>query len=214
MSPVDDDLPEHAPRGQDAVTALTTLIGHARGGDRAAADALFSRVYLELHRLAKAQLRFHGQPGSTLDTTALVHEAYLRLATPAGLAAVDRAHFFNLAARVMRHVIVDFARRRDAERRGGGVIAINLESVREVADDEAVLSVEIMALDRALQGLERLGPDLARLVELRFFVGLPLPEIADILGRSERSLKRDWRRARAYLQAALTGKLTTPPAAG
>ena len=186
---------------------LTTLLAHARAGDAAASDALFGHVYNELHRLARGQLRFHGKPGATLDTTALVHEAYLRLATPAGLAAADRVHFFNLAARVMRNVIVDFARRRTAEKRGGGAVQLDLDSAGELAQGEVALGVELLALDRALAGLEATAPELGRLVELRFFAGLALPEIAELLGRSERSLKRDWRRAQAFLRATLDGGL-------
>ncbi len=184
---------------------LTRLISGARAGDSAAADELFSLVYRELHRLAQAQLRAHGRPGTTLDTTALVHEAYLRLSTPAGMAAEDRSHFFNLAARIMRHVIVDFARRRDAEHRGGGAIRVDVEAAGAVGRDDTSLSVELLALDAALRALESQAPELVRLIELRFFAGLPLPEVGEILGRSERSLKRDWRRARAFLRAALAG---------
>jgi RNA polymerase sigma factor (TIGR02999 family) len=191
--------------GLDGVD-LTSLLSEARGGDAEAAAALFARVYRELHQLAHIQLRAHGRPGATLDTTALVHEAYLRLATPAGLAAEDRHHFFNLAARVMRHVIVDFARRRDAEMRGGGVIRLGLEAADGVGAEDAALSVELIALDDALRELEDHSPELARLVELRFFAGLPLPEVGEILGRSSTSVKRDWRRARAFLLSALEGK--------
>jgi len=181
----------------------TVLLRLARGGDRAASDSLFARVYDQLHRLAHAQLAAHGSAGATLNTTVLVHEAYLRLAGPAGIAAEDRAHFFNLAARVMRHVIVDFARRRDADKRGGGAVKVELERARELAEPEASLTAELLALDAALAELEQGSPDLARLVELRFFAGLPLEEIAAVLGRSERSLKRDWRRARAFLLSRL-----------
>jgi RNA polymerase sigma factor (TIGR02999 family) len=187
---------------------LTTLLGNARSGDPAAASALFARVYDELHRLARRQLRAHGRPGATLDTTALVHEAYLRLATPAGLRAEDRAHFFNLAARVMRNIVVDFARRREADKRGGGAAKVDLEGADlEVAVVDDGLSVELLALENALQALEAASPDLAHLVELRFFAGLELGEIVEITGRSERSLKRDWQRARAFLQASLEGKI-------
>ena len=181
----------------------TALLDLARGGDRAASDSLFARVYDQLHRLAHAQLAAHGSAGATLNTTVLVHEAYLRLAGPAGIAAEDRAHFFNLAARVMRHVIVDFARRRDAVKRGGGAVKVELERVRDLAVPEPSLTAELLALDAALAELERGDPELARLVELRFFAGLPLEEIAAVLGRSERSLKRDWRRARAFLLSHL-----------
>ncbi len=181
----------------------TAQLGLARGGDRAASDSLFAPVYDQHHRLAHAQLAAHGSAGATLNTTVLVHEAYLRLAGPAGITAEDRAHFFNLAARVMRHVIVDFARRRDADKRGGGAVKVELERARELAEPETSLTAELLALDAALGELEQGSPDLARLVELRFFAGLPLEEIAAVLGRSERSLKRDWRRARAFLLSRL-----------
>ncbi len=183
-------------------------MARAREGSRPAADELFSRVYADLHRLAKAQLGAHGRPGPTLDTTALVHETYLRLA-PGGFSAEDRAHVFNLAARVMRHVIVDFARRRDAERRGSGEVRLELGAVARAGADDERLSADVLALDAALAELERASPELVRLVELRFFAGLLLEEIAEVVGRSERSLKRDWRRARAFLAA----RLAAPPPA-
>ena len=190
---------------------VTTLIAAARSGEKLASEALYERVYSELKRLAHVQLSVHGRPGQTLDTTALVHETYLRLAGPAGAAPADRAHFFNLAARVMRHVIVDFARRRDAEKRGGGVVPIELEeAAHRLADPGGTLSSEMLALDRALGELERASPELAHLVELRFFAGLSLEEIAPIVERSERSLKRDWRRAQAFLRAALEGRPLGP----
>ena len=190
---------------------VTTLIAAARGGEKRASEALYERVYSELKRLAHVQLSVHGRPGQTLDTTALVHETYLRLAGPAGAAPADRAHFFNLAARVMRHVIVDVARRRDADKRGGGVVPIELEeAAHRLADPGGTLSIEMLALDRALDELERASPELAHLVELRFFAGLALEEIAPIVERSERSLKRDWRRAQAFLRAALEGRTAAP----
>jgi RNA polymerase sigma factor (TIGR02999 family) len=188
---------------------VTVLLSRARAGDGAAADAIFSQLYDQLHRLARAQLTRRGRPGATLDTTALVHEAYLRLASPEALNAEDRAHFFNLAARVMRHVIVDFARRRDAGKRGGDIVKVGLDEAGELAQQEVTLPAELLALDRALSELERTSADLTRLIELRFFAGLPLEEIGAILGRSERSLKRDWRRARAFLLARLGGETLT-----
>jgi RNA polymerase sigma factor (TIGR02999 family) len=202
------------PQPPDGPTDVTALLGRARSGDRAAADALFARLYDQLHGLARAQLISRGRPGATLDTTALVHEAYLRLAEPAALTAEDRGHFFNLAARVMRHVIVDFARRRDADKRGGGARRVDLAEAGELADPDRGLSAELLALDGALAELERMSPDLGRLVELRFFAGLPLEEIALLTGRSERSLKRDWRRARAFLLARLGQGLAAAPATG
>jgi RNA polymerase sigma factor (TIGR02999 family) len=206
LAPRSDEAPSLAPRSD-----VTTLIAAARSGEARASEALYERVYSELKRLAHVQLSVHGRPGQTLDTTALVHETYLRLAGPAGAAPADRAHFFNLAARVMRHVIVDFARRRDAEKRGGGVVPIELEeAAHRLADPGGTLSIEMLALDRALHELERASPDLAHLVELRFFAGLALEEIAPIVDRSERSLKRDWRRAQAFLRAALEGRPLAP----
>jgi len=191
-------------------TELTALLAQAREGSRPAADELFSRVYADLRRLAKAQLGAHGRPGATLDTTALVHETYLRLAGPAGFSAEDRAHFFNLAARVMRHVIVDFARRRDAESRGSGGVRLDLGAAEQAGGEDERLSADILALDAALADLERTSPELARLVELRFFAGLQLEEVAALVGRSERSLKRDWRRARAFLAARLAAPAAEP----
>jgi RNA polymerase sigma factor (TIGR02999 family) len=170
-----------------------------------------THLYHELHRLAHVQLAAHGRAGATLNTTVLVHEAYLRLASSPGSDSPgigttgDKAYFFNLAARVMRHVIIDFARRRDADKRGGGAVKVSLEQAGDLAGPDGSLTAELLALDAALGELERGSPDLARLVELRFFAGLPLEEIATMLGRSERSLKRDWRRVRAFLIVRLGG---------
>ena len=185
---------------------ITRLLSAARGGDRAASDALFDSVYRELHRLAHIQLNSRGRPGDTLDTTALVHEAYLRLAQPAGLSAEDRAHFFNLAARVMRNVVVDYARRRDAAKRSGEIVSIEVGGPAEpVAEGDARLTGDILALDAALERLEAESPRLARLVELRFFAGLSFIEIGEVQGMTERTAKRDWRKARAFLLAELSG---------
>jgi len=187
---------------------ITRLLSAAREGDRAASDALFASVYRELHRLAHAQLSARGRPGDTLDTTALVHEAYLRLAQPAGLSAEDRAHFFNLAARVMRHVVVDYARRRDAGKRSGEMVRIEVGGPGEpAAEDDSRLTEDLLALDAALEHLEAESPRLARLVELRFFAGLGFAEIAEVFGFNERTAKRDWRKARAFLLA----ELAVPP---
>lgn len=170
-----------------------------------------SHLYHELHRLAHVQLAAHGRVGATLNTTVLVHEAYLRLAgsqrndSPGIGTDGDKAYFFNLAARVMRHVIIDFARRRDADKRGGGAFKVSLDQAGDLAEPQGSLTAELLALDAALGELERGSPDLARLVELRFFAGMPLEEIATVVGRSERSLKRDWRRARAFLLVRLGG---------
>jgi RNA polymerase sigma factor (TIGR02999 family) len=191
------------PESPEPTQEITRLLSAVRGGDRAAYDALFAGVYRELHRLAHAQLAARGRPGDTLDTTALVHEAYLRLAQPGNLSAEDRAHFFNLAARVMRHVVVDYARRRDAAKRSGEVVRIEIGGPGEPAEADARLTEDLLALDVSLERLEAESPRLARLVELRFFAGLSFAEIGEVQGLTERTAKRDWRKARAFLLADL-----------
>jgi RNA polymerase sigma factor (TIGR02999 family) len=177
---------------------VTELIVLARDGDRSASERLFAQVYRDLHRIASRQLG-GAQPG--MQATSLVHEAYFRLARPEALAMNDREHFFAVAARAMRQLVIDRARARQAEKRGGG---------RDLALDEAqpeALGVEndsdLFALAQALEQLAALDPMLARLVDLRFFAGLELADIAELMQRSERSLKRDWRRARAFLHARM-----------
>ncbi len=187
---------------------LTELLHAAQSGDRRASDELFERVYNELRRIAHARLLGGGRPGDTLNTTALVHETYLRLARPAALAAEDRAHFFNLAARAMRQIVVDHARRAHAEKRGGDVIKVELKDhLVGGRDGDGGLEADLVALDQALEKLEQESPRLAKLVELRFFAGLTLEEIGATVGLTERTMKRDWRKARAFLYAALTGEL-------
>jgi RNA polymerase sigma factor (TIGR02999 family) len=183
---------------------ITRLLSAARGGDPAASDVLFARVYQELHRLAHAQLGLRGRLGETLDTTALVHETYLRLAQPEGVSAADRAHFFNLAARVMRHVVVDYARQQHAAKRSGEKVRIEPGGPGEpAAAGDAGLTADLLALDASLARLETESPRLARLVELRFFAGLTFAEIGEAQGLTERTAKRDWRKARAFLLAEL-----------
>lgn len=203
-----------APPGPAPQPALTLLLGAARAGEPGAQEALYASVYGDLKRLARAQLGAHGRAGSTLATTALVHESYLRLAGPAEASIEDRRHFYNLAARVMRHVIVDRARERQAEKRGAAQVHQELSAL-EVEDPDGTLSIEALAVDRALEKLDAASPELARLVELRFFAGLTVEELVPLLGRSERTLKRDWRRAQAFLAAVLDGapRPSAPPPA-
>ena len=187
---------------------LIALLRAARAGERGATDELFAVLYADLKRLAHAQLGRARGPDQTLETTSLVHEAYLRLVAPAGLAAEDQAHFFNLAARVMRHVVIDFARRRDSAKRGAALRVSWPEGFvpaapAALAEDGVMLGADILALDQALDRLERESPRLAQLVQLRFFGGLPITEIAIMLDVSDRTLKRDWRKARAFLLAEL-----------
>lgn len=185
---------------------VTALLVAVRDGVDGAADRLFSAVYGDLKRIARRQL---GGGGETLTPTALVHEAYLRLARPGALGQHDRVHFFAVAARAMRQILVDHVRRKAADKRGGGVIALALDEQR-VASAEGAEAEDLIALDDALRRLEAADERLAKVVELRYFGGLELSEIAAGLGVSERTLKRDWRRARAFLYAEIAGVTGDP----
>jgi RNA polymerase sigma factor (TIGR02999 family) len=180
---------------------VTSLLRAASQGDADAEEKLFALLYVDLQRLARVQLAGRRRPGDSLDTTALVHEAYLRLGTT-GLEVVSRAHFFNLVARVMRNVLIDFVRRRDAEKRGAA-LRVSWPEGMDLAASAEVSETELLALDAALARLQEESPRLAQVVELRFFAGLALEEIAGLLGVGERTLKRDWRKARAFLQVEL-----------
>jgi RNA polymerase sigma factor (TIGR02999 family) len=183
-----------------AAGEVTRLLAALSSGDRAALDRLFAALYAELRQLARRQLA--GQRGDrTLATTALVHEAYLKFTRASRLAAGDRHHFFSLAARAMRQVLVDDARRRSADRRPDPARARSLDDV-EIAV-EAPLA-ELLAVEHALARLEHVDPDLGRLVEWRIFAGLSLEEIADLTGRSISTHKREWQKARAFLHRELT----------
>ena len=172
----------------------TLLLQAARDGDARAADALFSRVYDELRRLARGRLG--AEPGSvTLTATGLVHEAYLKLVGSGGWA--DRDHFMALASTAMRQVLVDRARARQCLKRGGGARPATLLDDRVAADDAP--DQDILAVDDALDRLAQHDARLARLVELRFFGGLEVDEAARVLGVSERTAARLWVRARAHL---------------
>jgi RNA polymerase sigma factor (TIGR02999 family) len=177
------------------VAEITELIGKARGGDAQASERLFAALYDELRRLAAAQLR--GE--DAMRSTSLVHEAYLKLARHGALEVNDRGHFFAVAARVMRQIVIDHARSRAALRRGGEIqfAAIDTTAMQAATAER---SDELLALDAALDRLASVDAQLAGLVEMRFYAGLELSEVAVVQERSERSLKRDWRRARAFLQ--------------
>lgn len=187
----------------------TQLLRQARGGDAAAADALYEHVYEALRGLARRRLRAH-RSGETLDTTSLVHEAYLKLTDGAGVEAADRAHFLALAARAMRFVLVDYARSRSADKRGGGARDLPLGAVQVAADERAA---DLLALDEALAGLRARSERLAAVVELRFFGGLTYAEVAAATGRSVATVERDWTRARAWLYRALAHPDLADPAA-
>jgi RNA polymerase sigma factor (TIGR02999 family) len=179
--------------------AITQLLGRLRDGEREALDDLFPLVYQELHGMAHRQLAYR-RPGQTIDTTALVHEAYLKLVDQRAAQWQDRNHFFAVAARTMRHILVDYARRRNAQKRGGGQRPILLDD-NDVAVDARAM--ELLALDDALKHLATLNERLSQVVELRFFGGLSVAETAQVLDISERTVKRDWRKARAFLYHTL-----------
>ena len=180
---------------------LTELIHRAQQGDSAAADALFSATYQHLRKLARARLRLGGRD-AVLDTTALVHESYIRLAQGKRMQLSDRLHFLRYAARAMRSVIVDFARKNQADRRGGG--AIHVSTTPEIRDMSGADEEQIMRVDEALQQLARLDERLAQVVEMRYFAGMTESEIAQSLGIAERTVRRDWEKARLLLAHALT----------
>ena len=185
---------------------ITEALAALSRGVPEAMDRLMPMVYRELKRIAHRQLGAEAQ-GHTLSTTAVVHEAYLRLAEQSRAQLVDRGQFFALAARSMRRVLIDYARQHQAARRGGpGRTAVSLEFL-EHGDTVAISIPEradsLVALDEALEGLSRMDERLARVVECRFFAGLSEVETAETLGVSQRTVARDWRMARAWLSEAL-----------
>lgn len=180
--------------------AVTELLAAARDGDGAAADAVFALLYDELRRLARSRLRSH-RGMTLLDTTSLVHECYLKLAGAESFAADDRRHFFGYAAKVMRSVIVDFARARQAERRGGGAEHVVLDT--QVAESVAAPEDDVLRVHEALDVLAEADARLAKVVELRYFGGLSESEVAATLDVSERTVRRDWEKARLLLREAL-----------
>lgn len=183
-------------------TDLADLLAGIGAGDRAAMDRAFAAVYAELRRLAHGQLARNPEHG-TLCTTALVHETYLRLVDSKGAAVVGREHFFALAARAMRHVLVDYARHRKAVKRGGGQPLTLLDEATVPAAERAS---ELLAIDDAITSLESAEASLGRLVELRFYGGLSVEETAGVLRVSSSTVKREWRRARAFLQRELEAR--------
>ena len=174
------------------------LLRRCSGGDVRAYDTLFAAVYADLHRRAGHLTR---AAGATLSTTALVHETYLKLAGR-NLALNDKAHFFALAARAMRHVLLNAARDSLAQKRGGGQVEATFDSALAVPSDTGE-HINVVALDQALQRLAAADARLGQVVELHFFAGLGFAEIGELLGLAERTVARDWRAARALLQMQL-----------
>jgi RNA polymerase sigma factor (TIGR02999 family) len=178
---------------------LTVLLSQWHAGNQAAFDRLLPIVYEELRRLASAYMRAE-RPDHLLQTTALVHEAYLRLVDHPEVSYETRNHFFALAAQVMRHVLVDYARARCRAKRGGGVAPLPLEDVAVISDERAE---EVIAVDSALEGLMAFDVRKGRIFELRHFGGLSVDEAAEVLKVSPATVARDWRMAKAWLRRAI-----------
>jgi RNA polymerase sigma factor (TIGR02999 family) len=189
-----------------ATHAVTDALHALHAGDAAALDRLAPLVYDDLRRIARRQLGGE-RPGHTLSPTALVHEAWLRLGDQQRAAWADRAQFFALAARMMRRVLVDHARRRHARRRGGTARAVTLDVLEEMpitaAHASSERAAELQALDEALERLALLEPRLVQVVEMRYFAGFTTAETAAALGVTTRTVERDWMKARGWLLEAL-----------
>ena len=187
------------------VSDITTLLASAELGDRAAADALFTALYEELHRMARRELSRRGA-GMTLGATTLLHDAYLDMSGREGTAFPDRNRFMAYAARVMRGLIIDYARSRQAQKRGGQfeITSIRTEIAEAVPDAAA-----LVPLSDALDELATIDARLARIVDLKFFCGFSFAEIAAMSGVSERTVQRDWEKARIYLHHVLQHPVPT-----
>jgi RNA polymerase sigma-70 factor (ECF subfamily) len=194
--------PPDDPTGRD----VSVLLRAWSGGDQSALEKLTPIVYGELHRLAGRYMK-RERPGHSLQTTALVNEAYMRLVGYTRMRWQDRAHFFAVAAQVMRRILVEHARRHNLKR-GGDVPHVSLDEASLVGADDVV---DLVALDDAMTALARLDPRKVRVVEMRFFGGLSVEETAEVLGVSPVTVKRDWRAAKAWLYRELVGGTTHRP---
>jgi RNA polymerase sigma factor (TIGR02999 family) len=183
-------------------TETTQLLRAWANGDREALEKLMPRVYNELRRIAGHLMRGE-QPGRTMQTTALVHEAYLKLIDVANVDWQHRAHFFAVAAQIMRRILLDRARRRVAAKRGGAAVRLNLD---RIPDFGAGRAREIIQLDDALNALAKIDLRKAQVIEYRFFAGLSVEETAAVLKVSPDTVLRDWRLARAWLLSEITGR--------
>ena len=184
----------HTPPSND----VTQLLIAYSAGERDAFDRLLPMVYDDLRRIARRQLGYSNQ--RTLNTTGLVHESYLKLVDQTRIDFQDRSHFLAISARAMRQVIIGYARKRNAQKRGGGERAVTLDEGRIAIAEEAE---QLLALDQALERLGARNPRLAQVVECRFFAGLSEEETAEAMGVSLRTAQRDWMRARAWLKQEL-----------
>jgi RNA polymerase sigma factor (TIGR02999 family) len=184
----------------NSMAELTTLLAAARNGDGQAAQQAFCMLYDDLRRLARSRLRQH-QQFTLLDTTSLVHESYLKLVGLESIPIENKKHFFSYASTVMRSVVVDFARARAAERRGGDVPHVVLDT--SLSDKLGTYESDVVRVHEALEVLAQADAVLAQTVEMRYFGGLTEPEIAEALGISERTVRRNWEKAKLFLTAEL-----------
>jgi RNA polymerase sigma factor (TIGR02999 family) len=196
-NPSEGDFPLDEPECSET----TQLLRAWAGGDRGALEQLTPRVYDELRRIAGHFMQDE-RPGRTVQTTALVHEAYLKLIDVANVDWQCRAHFFAISAQIMRRILLDQARRRVAAKRGGASPRVNLDEIPDIGSGRAR---EMIALDDALNALAKVDPRKARVIEMRFFAGLSVEETAEVLDVSSDTVKRDWKLARAWLLAELGG---------
>jgi len=201
-------MPEDRLPAEQPDPTLTVMLNRMKEGDRQAGEEVVARVYDELHRIASREMR-RERPGNTLQTTALIHEAYLRMAGAQGLEIQNRGHFFALASQQMRRVLVDYARAAGTQKRGGGAIPLDLNQVRVGGEDP---DTQLVRLDDALRDLERLDPRPAKVVELKYFGGYSDREVAEALDLSLSTVRRDWEFARSWLFEQLSGpgRLTSP----
>jgi RNA polymerase sigma factor (TIGR02999 family) len=194
--------PPPQPAPPEALPEITRLLQQAAVGDRAALDAVYASLYPELKRVARARLRQQGR-GDGMNTTLLVHESFVRLVNARGLRLEDRRHFFAYAAKTMRNIIIDSAREHLAERRGGGAEHVTLGDAEAAQVAHAGASDQLVRVNDALHELEAVDPELAELVEMRYFGGYSEAEIAELHGVAERTVRRRWDKARAWLFVAL-----------
>jgi len=178
---------------------VTVLLERLASGDRSAEEALLPRVYVELHRLAMARMKSE-RPGHTLQATALVHEVYLRMCRSDVIKCENRAHFFRIAAKLMRRILVDYARQHSAQKRNEGARIHQIEDAISVSPDQSAAALEV---DELLERLAELSPRQALIVEMRFYGGLTEEEIAAALGIHVRTVRRDWLMARAWFHEQL-----------
>jgi RNA polymerase sigma factor (TIGR02999 family) len=185
---------------EDSPKTITQLLIEWRSGDKAALDALIPIVHQELSKLAKHYLRGE-RAGHTLQTSALVNEVYLRLVDHENINWQNRAHFFGVAAQAMRHVLVDYARKRKSEKRGGNMVQVSIDEAMTVVEEKAI---DLIALDDALTDLEKLDERKSRIVELRYFGGLSVEETAEVIDVAPITVMRDWQTAKAWLLRAIS----------